>query len=94
MATFISLVNFTDQGIRNVKESPDRFAAFKTMAEKRGASVQGIYYTVGEYDMIVVIEGTDEAATAAMLKVGSIGNVRSHTLRALDEMKKILGSMP
>jgi len=47
MATYISLVNFTDQGIRNIKESPDRFAAFKNMAEKMGVSVKGFYYAGG-----------------------------------------------
>ncbi len=96
MATFISLLNFTDQGIRNIKESPDRYAAFKTMAEKMGVSVKGVYYTVGQYDLVVVAEGTDEALTAVLLKSGSLGNVRSQTLRAfsLDEMKKIIGSVP
>jgi len=96
MATYISLVNFTDQGIRNIKESPDRFAAFKNMAEKMGVSVKGFYYAVGQYDMVVIVEGTDEAATAALLKVGSLGNVRSQTLRgfSLDEMKSIIGSIP
>lgn len=96
MATFVSLVNFTDQGIRNVKESPARFDGFKAMAEKLGVSVKGVYYTVGQYDIVVVTEGTDEACTAALLKVGSLGNVRSQTLRAfsLDEMKKIIASVP
>jgi uncharacterized protein with GYD domain len=96
MATFISLVNFTDQGIRNIKESPDRYAAFKSMAEKLGVTVRGIYYTQGRYDIVVVAEGTDEAVTAAMLKVSSLGNVRSETLRgfSLDEMKKIIGNLP
>jgi len=65
MATFISLVNFTEQGIRGIKESPDRYAAFKATAEKAGVSVKGIYYTVGRYDMAIVCEGTDEAVTAA-----------------------------
>jgi uncharacterized protein with GYD domain len=56
--------------------------------------VKGVYYTLGQYDLLVVTEGTDEAVTAAMLKVGSLGNVRSQTLRAFssDEMKKIIGS--
>ncbi|HEU0199946.1 MAG TPA: GYD domain-containing protein [Burkholderiaceae bacterium] len=95
MATFISLVNYTDQGIKNVKESPDRYAAFKAVAEKMGVSVKGVYYTLGQYDMVVVAEGTDEAVTAALLKVASLGNVRSHTLRGFsqDEMKKILGNI-
>jgi len=94
MATYISLLNFTDQGIRNIKESPDRYTAFKSMAEKMGVSVKGIYYTVGQYDMVVVVEGSDEAVTTALLKVGSLGNVRSQSLRAfsVDEMKKIISA--
>jgi len=94
MATYISLLNFTDQGIRNIKESPDRYTAFKSMAEKMGVSVKGIYYTVGQYDMVVVTEGTDEAITATLLKAGSLGNVRSQSLRAfsVDEMKKIISA--
>jgi len=95
MATFISLVNFTDQGIKNIKDSPDRLAAFRTTAEKLGVSVKGAFYTVGQYDMVVIVEGSDEAATAAMLKVGSLGNTRSETLRGFsaDEMKKIIASI-
>ena len=96
MATFISLVNFTDQGIRNVKDSPDRYEAFKALAEKVGGKVKGVYYTMGHYDMVVIVEGSDEAAMTAMLKVGSLGNVRTETLRgfSLEEMKKIIGKMP
>ena len=95
MATFISLVNFTDQGIRSIKESPDRYAAFKATAEKAGVSVKGIYYTVGSCDMALVCEGTDEAVTAALLKLGSQGNVRTETMRcfSVDEMRKIVGSI-
>lgn len=96
MATFISLVNFTDQGIQSVKDSPDRFAAFKAMAEKLGGTLKGVYYTMGHYDMVVIMEGSDEAAMTAMLTVGSLGNVRTETLRgfSLEEMKKIIGKMP
>ncbi len=96
MATFISLINFTDQGIRNVKESPQRYEAFRAMAEKLGVTVKGVYYTVGGYDLVVIVEGSDEAATAALLKVGSLGNVRTQTLRAFsaEEMKGIIAKMP
>lgn len=96
MATFISLVTFTDQGIRDIKKSPDRYTAFKAMAEKMGVSVKGVYYTTGQYDLVILAEGTDEAVTAALLKVGSLGNVRSQTLRgfSLDEMKNIISNMP
>ena len=96
MATFISLINFTDQGIRNVKDSPDRYEAFKALAEKVGGAVKGVYYTMGHYDMVVIVEGSDEAAMTAMLKVGSLGNVRTETLRgfSLEEMRKIISKMP
>jgi uncharacterized protein with GYD domain len=96
MATFISLLNFTDQGIRHVKDSPDRYEAFRAMAEKLGVRVKDLYYTVGHYDIVAVMEGSDEAVTTALLQVCSLGNVRTETLRgfSLDDMKKIVGTMP
>ena len=96
MATFITLMNFTDQGIRNVKDTVDRFAAFKATTEKLGITVKSVYWTVGHHDLVLIVEGPDEAVTSALLKVGSLGNVRTQTLRGFsaDEMKKILGNMP
>ena len=96
MATFVVLLNFTDQGIRNVKDSPERLNAFRSMAEEMGVSVKSVYYTVGNYDIVTVVEGPDEAVTAALLKVGSLGNVRSQTLRGFspDEMKQMISKMP
>ena len=95
MSTHITLVNFTDQGIRNVKESTDRFEAFKALAEQMGLTVVDLYYTVGRYDMVVVMEGNDEAATAALLKVCSLGNIRTETMRyySVDDMRKIVGNL-
>lgn len=95
MATYISLLNFTDQGIRDVKESPRRYEAFRTMAEKLGVTLKSGYYTVGHYDLVVVLEGSDEAVTAALLKASSLGNVRTQTLRgfSVEEMRKIIGNM-
>ena len=96
MATFITLTKFTDQGIRNIKESPDRFVAFQAMAEKMGLQVKGAFYTIGEYDLMVIIEGDEQTATAALLKIASLGNVHTQTLRAFspDEMKAIIAKMP
>jgi uncharacterized protein with GYD domain len=96
MATFISLVNFTDQGIRNIKDSPDRYGAWRATAEKLGVTIKGFYYTVGRHDMVTILEGTDEAVTTALLKAGSLGYVRSETLRAfsIDEAKTIIGKIP
>jgi len=96
MPTYVTLANFTDQGIRNIKESPDRLGAFKAMAEKLGISVKSVHYTVGSYDLVTVVEGSDEAVTAALLKLGSLGNIRTQTLRAFsaDEMKAIITKLP
>lgn len=96
MATFISLLNFTDQGIRKVKESPNRAEAFTAAAGKLGLTVKSIYWTAGHYDLVVVTEGSDEAAMAALLSLGSLGNVRSQTLRAYSasDMTKIMGLVP
>jgi uncharacterized protein with GYD domain len=66
------------------------------MAEKLGVTVKSGYYTVGHYDLVVILEGSDEAVTAALLKAGSLGNVKSETLRgfSVEEMRKIVGQMP
>lgn len=95
MATFISLINFTEQGIKNVKNSPARAKAFTEMAKKLDVEVKAIYWTVGAYDVVAVMDGSDEAVTSALLTVGSAGNVRSQTLRAFDAdgMRKILANM-
>ena len=96
MATYIVLNSFTDQGIRNVKDSPDRLEAFKAMVHKLGITMKSAYYTVGSYDLVTVVEGTEEAVTSALLKLGSLGNIRTQTLRAFspEEMKAIINNMP
>jgi uncharacterized protein with GYD domain len=96
MPTYVTLANFTDQGIRNVKESPDRLSAFRDMVEKLGVSIKSVHYTVGNYDIVTVVEGSDEAVTSALLKLGSLGNIRTQTLRAFspEEMKTIITKMP
>jgi len=95
MAAFISLVNFTDQGLRAIKDSPDRFQAFKALGEPLGITVKAVYWTVGSYDMVLIVEGDEEAATSLLLKVGSLGNTRTQTLRGFSEqeMRKIIGNM-
>ncbi len=96
MATYITLANFTDQGIRNIKDSPDRLGAFRALAEKLGVTVKSAHYTVGSYDLVVVVEGTDEAVTSSLLKLGSLGNVRTQTMRAFsaDEIKTMIAKLP
>jgi uncharacterized protein with GYD domain len=84
MAIDILLVNFTDQGIRNIKDSPQRANAFRELCKKNEVRVRDIFWTMGRYDMVGVIEGQDEAMAAAVLTMGKLGNVRTETLRAMD----------
>ena len=96
MATFIALGNFTDQGIRNVKDSVKRADAVKEAAQKAGITMKEIVWTLGSYDMVVTFEAPDDAAmTAFALAIGSAGNVRTQTLRAFNrsEMSAILAKV-
>ncbi len=94
MPTYVSLLNFTDQGIRNVKDTLERADRAAELAEQKyGARLEQIYWTVGPYDIVLIIEAPDdESATALLLEAGSMGNIRSTTLRAYDreEMRGII----
>jgi uncharacterized protein with GYD domain len=93
MSTYIALVNWTDQGIRAYRETVSRADAFAAALEKLGAKLVTFYWTVGQYDMVAVVEAPDdETITAALLQVGALGNIRSATLRAFDkdEMTRII----
>ncbi len=96
MATFITLNNFTDQGARNVKDTLERYKAFKGLCEGLGVTVKSEYWTLGQFDFVTTFEGPEDAVVAAQLKLSSLGNVRSQTLRAFDEseVQKIIGLMP
>ncbi len=95
MATYIALINFTDQGIRNIKDSPKRFDAATKLAKSMGVKLKQGFYTMGQYDMVIIAEGTEEAAAAWLFKIGSLGNVKSSTLRAfsVDETRKIMDTV-
>ena len=97
MATYIALSHFTDQGIRNVKDTTKRADAVKEAAKKFGANMTQIYWTVGHYDLVAIIEAPDDkSATAFALAIGVAGNIRTQTLRAFskEEMNGILGKLP
>jgi uncharacterized protein with GYD domain len=97
MATFITTLHFTGQGIKAVRDTCERAAAFKATAKKLGVKVTGLYWTLGAFDGVMVCEAPDEEkATAALLHLGSMGNIRTQTARAYDaaEMQKILGLLP
>jgi uncharacterized protein with GYD domain len=86
MPTYISLAKWTDQGVRNVKESPQRLDAFKKMVEGAGRKVIGFYLTMGRYDLAVVYKlHSDEIQAAVGLGTASRGSVRTETLKAFPE---------
>jgi uncharacterized protein with GYD domain len=96
METYIALSNFTDQGIRSVKDTTKRADAVKDAAKKYGANMTQIYWTLGHYDLVAIIEAPDDkSATAFTLAIGAAGNIRTETLRAFtkEEMNGILGKM-
>ncbi len=96
MATYIVLVNYTDQGIRNVKDTTKRADAVRELAKKFGATVREFYWTMGKYDMAVIFEAPDDAAmTSLSLTIASAGNVRTQTMRAFsrDEVNGLLAKV-
>ena len=97
MATYITTVHFTEQGIKSIRDTCDRATSFKATAKKMGVKVTGMYWTLGAFDGVIVCEAPDEeTATAALLHLGSLGNLRTQTARAFDaaEMQKVLGLLP
>ncbi len=90
MPAFITLATFTEQGARNIKESPERFEAFKAQAEAAGVSVKSVHWTTGAYDLVLVTEGPEEALLALTLKTATLGNIRTQTMRGFTaaEMRK------
>ena len=83
MATYIALMQYTDQGIRNVKDTTKRAAAASELAAKMGVKFIELFWTLGHYDLAILAEAPDdETMTAVMLKLAVLGNVKSQTLRA------------
>jgi uncharacterized protein with GYD domain len=96
MVSYVVLANFTDQGIRTIKNSPQRAGQVAEMAKTFGCEMKEIYWTLGEYDIVTVINAADEQSfTAFGFALGSLGNVRTQTLRAFtkDEISSIIGRL-
>jgi uncharacterized protein with GYD domain len=96
MAAYIVLGNYTDQGIRNIKDTPKRTEALKEAAKKVGVVLKETFWTLGPYDFVSIIEAPDDETIIAFgMSVGSQGNVRTQTLRAFsaNEMAGILGKV-
>ena len=93
MATYVTLYNFTDQGLKNIKDTVKRAEAAKKAAAAKGVTIREIVWTQGQYDMVAITEVSDEVAAAALgLHTLTHGNVRAQTMRAFTaaEMEKIL----
>jgi uncharacterized protein with GYD domain len=96
METYVMLFNLTDQGIRNVKDITMRVEPLRELADSLDITVRNIFWMLGQYDMIAIIEAPNEiAATALGLSIGKAGNVRTQTLRAFSqaEMGPILSKV-
>jgi uncharacterized protein with GYD domain len=97
MPTYISLVQFTDKGIRYVKETTQRVTEWAAKVQSTGVSIKQMYWTLGQYDQVCVFEAPDdETAASVLLSADTLGNIRTQTLRAFtsEEMEKILASIP
>lgn len=96
MASYIVLASFTDQGVRNVKDTTKRADAFKELAKSKGANVKDLYWTLGQFDIVALVDAPDDTVVTALgLTLAKGGNVRTQTLRAFShtEMGAILGKV-
>ena len=86
MPTYVTLFKWTEQGVKDVKNAPERFAAARKLTEAMGGKFLGLYVTMGEYDIIALTEGpSDEVAAAVALSIASKGNAKTTTMRAFTE---------
>ena len=86
MSNYVVLGNFTDQGIRTVKDTGKRARGLRDLGKGMGVTVKDVYWTIGIYDVVFTMQApNDEAAAAFMMKLGSLGNIKSQTLRAFSE---------
>jgi len=97
MATYISLVQFTDKGMQAAKQTTRRIADWAAKVQSMGVSIKQMYWTLGQYDQVCVFEAPDdETAASALLLADMLGNIRTQTMRAFTaaEMEKILDNVP
>lgn len=96
MARYVVLIDWTDQGVRNAKDTVQRVDQARSVWEPRGVRIETVYWTLGDHDIVAVLDGPDDATVAAsLLQLAGGGNVRSKSLRAFDEseMQSILGQL-
>lgn len=86
MPTYVTLVNWTDQGVKTAKDTVKRAREFRTLVEQRGGKLSSIYWTQGRFDIVTTIDAPDEQTVMTLLlTLGGLGNVRTETLRAFNE---------
>lgn len=95
MPAYITLANFTDQGARTIKDSPERFEAFKALAEGAGVTIKSVHWTTGAYDIVLVSEGSEDAVMTLNMKMAALGNIRTQTLRgfSIGETRKLVSTL-
>ena len=97
MPKFIALLDFTEQGVKNLQQTSDRADGFLARAEEVGVTVKDMYWTVGAHDGVLILDAPDdETAALLLLSLSKLGNVRTQTLLAFgrDEIQSILSKVP
>ena len=97
MPRYVTLINWTEQGIAGFKDTVDRYEAAQQQFEQLGVEFVDVYWTLGDHDLVSVVEAPDdESLTAALLSLGAGGNVRTKTMRAFsrDEMRGVIDKAP
>ena len=97
MAKFITLTNYTPQGLDKIKESPNRLDAFKQLCESMGVTLEGFFLTMGRYDIVIIVDAPDlKTAAKVILATGSGGNVSTETLPAFteEEYRQVISELP
>jgi uncharacterized protein with GYD domain len=97
MPTYVTLARYTDQGMRRIKDSPARVEAIKKLVADHGGEIKAFYLTLGEYDMLVVIDApNDNLVAKLLLTIGADGNTRTTTFRAYseEEFRRVVKSLP
>ena len=97
MATYITLLKFTEQGRKTIKEGPSRLEKAKQLARSMGGELKSFYLVQGHYDAVTISEApSDEVVTKFALAIGALGNIRTETLRAFteDEYRKLVSALP
>jgi uncharacterized protein with GYD domain len=96
MTTYVLLIRWTEQGIRQVKDSPNRLDKARSMLKEMGGQFKTIFMTMGDYDLVAIYEAPDDAISARFtLMLGMLGSVRTTTLKAFPEQayREIISSL-